>query len=91
MDKIITNYINKDTNYINFFRCREINSRTLEIKILNLNNLEYLYRNFINDINNCLRNIETLSFLNIEKNDIKINKLSIEHHGNVLFNIVIIF
>lgn len=46
----IINKINRNPDYINFYKCTEINDNTIIFQILDYSNLEYLYYNFIKKI-----------------------------------------
>lgn len=77
---LLKNYINANKDYIGFFTCEEIDN-VLNVKIIDFNNVEYLYHLFINDIYYFLRTYNVLNMLNVDAHDVIIVKesLSIVH------------
>ena len=93
MDLILSKYLLKNKDYINFFTSKEIDNG-IEIRILDLKNINYLYNNFINDIYYFLRTCTLLNLLNINKDDITIDKnnlaIILKDNNKYIFKVVVL-
>ena len=74
MNNQLVNYLNKNKDYINFFKSEEIDMNVVEVKIIDFTMIEFLYHQFITDIYYFLRTRTLIDTLNIEIDKIEINK-----------------
>lgn len=87
---LFLDYINRNHDYKGFFKCKNIGN-TIYVNIVDYNNIEYLYYNFVKDIYYFLRTKKILDTLNIPQKDINISKnnLSISNGNTVLLQVKI--
>lgn len=88
---LLTKYICENKDFVNFFVIKEIDKATIEVRVTDIKEIEYLYHNFVDDLYYFLRTVKLLDRLNVRYEDVEISKdlMIRDKDNNIIFKIVV--